>query len=326
MAKKLKPLSIYLSYLLRHGPDDLGLDMDQEGWVDTAELIRRINQQGRYTLTAEHLAQIVAQDQKGRYRFSQDGTRIKACQGHSVPWVQPKLEYLPPPTYLYHGTTTEALGEILASGAVKRMNRHAVHMQAEVEKAWASANRRKGKQGVVLQIAAGEMAAKGFTFGRTENQVWCCEEIPVAYIEKVLNRQQADDITPHIWNQENLQTYRDSLKELPELPQTRKLFYVNPKGNLKDHEMLLALSVNYQARNVSEEVLVNSLLAFETPLTRMEFMCEQEPGSGEFHHATCDLLARIMERKDTALLRRIYEAIEPHRRSEVDALLEQEDV
>lgn len=326
MAKKLKSLSIYLSYLLRHHPEDLGLEMDTEGWVNTAELIRGINQQGKYTLTKERLEQIVAQDEKGRYRFSADGTRIKACQGHSVPWVIPKMELLPPPIYLYHGTTTEALGEILLSGAVKRMRRHAVHLQADVRKAWASANRWKGKKGVVLQIAAGEMAANGFSFGKTENDVWCCAEIPEAYIDRVLTTKQVDDITPHIWNEENLQRYRNSLKKLTQPPMSREIFYIDPQGTLKEHTMLLALALNYACRNVSDDVLVESLLDFQTPLTRMEFMSETEPGSGEFHHGTCDLLAKIMERKDTALLRRIYDAIEPQRRPMVDALLEQENV
>ena len=41
-----KQLSIHLSYLLRHAPDSIGLQMDKHGWVDVQELIRRVNEAG----------------------------------------------------------------------------------------------------------------------------------------------------------------------------------------------------------------------------------------------------------------------------------------
>ena len=86
-----KRLSIHLSYLLRHAPDSIGLQMDEHGWVDVQELSRRVNEAGKHRLTRQLLEQIVADDEKGRYRFSEDGTRIKACQGHSIEWVEPEL-------------------------------------------------------------------------------------------------------------------------------------------------------------------------------------------------------------------------------------------
>ena len=130
--------------------------------------------------------EVVATDNKGRYRYSKDGRRIKACQGHSIPWVEPELTPMDPPEYLYHGTTTEALELILKSGAISKMQRHAVHMQADVDKAWKSARRWKGKTPVVLMIAAKEMSVLGARFGKSENDVWCCEAIPTAYIRDIL--------------------------------------------------------------------------------------------------------------------------------------------
>ena len=177
-----KKLSVHLSYLLRHAPESIGLRMDRHGWVDADELIRRVNEAGKHRLTRQLLEQIVAEDEKGRYRFSPDGTRIKACQGHSIEWVEPELTIAPPPRYLYHGTTARALNDIRACGFISRMNRHAVHMQAQPEQAWRSATRRRNQTPVLLKIDAEKMQADGFTFGVSDNQVWCTETVPIAYI------------------------------------------------------------------------------------------------------------------------------------------------
>lgn len=174
--------SVYLSYLLRHAPEAAKLDMDRHGWVNVSQLIENVNASGKARLTPELLREIVAADKKGRYRFSPDCLRIKACQGHSISWVEPELEIRTPPEYLFHGTTTEALEEILKSGAILRMSRHAVHMQADVQKAWQSAQRWKNKTPVVLQIAAGEMHRAGTVFSISENEVWFCERVPAEYI------------------------------------------------------------------------------------------------------------------------------------------------
>lgn len=182
MAKQ-RNISVYISYLLRHRPQEIGLEMDSHGWAETAALIRGINEQGTYTLDLPQLEQIVAADSKGRYRFNADHSRIKACQGHSIDWVEPELTELPPPEYLYHGTTTAALEKILESGGISKMGRHAVHMQADIAKAWQSALRWH-KTPVVLKIAAGQMHRDGFRFGRTENEVWCTESVPKQYLEE----------------------------------------------------------------------------------------------------------------------------------------------
>lgn len=174
-------LSIYLSYLLRHDPGDLDLAMDKHGWVEVEALITAMNERGKYTLSREILEQIVATDNKGRYRFSADGSRIKACQGHSLTWVEPELTWSAPPAVLYHGTTAQAYEAILASGGISRMKRHAVHMQADKAKAWQSAKRWK-QTPVVLKINAQKMAENGFQFGVSENGVWCTEHVPSDYI------------------------------------------------------------------------------------------------------------------------------------------------
>jgi len=181
MAGKNK-LSIYISFLLRHNPQAVGLEMDRHGWVSTEALIAGINTERKYRISMELLEQIVAEDAKGRYRFNEDKSRIKACQGHSIPWVEPELEYKAPPQYLYHGTTTDSLQMIMNSGFILKMKRHAVHMQAQEDKAWQSARRWKQATPVVLQIDAEKMHRDGFVFGVSDNEVWCAEKVPVGYI------------------------------------------------------------------------------------------------------------------------------------------------
>lgn len=183
--KKERDVSVYLCFLLRHRPEVLGLNMDCHGWVSVEELIEKINTESQYTLTREILQGIVDADDKGRYRLDQVTDRIKCCQGHSIPWVQQELKYKEPPTVLYHGTTMKAYEKIKASGAIRKMNRHAVHLTANPDMAWRSA-KRWHIEPVVISIATAPMVEAGITFGVTENDVWCVDEVPVEYIDSVL--------------------------------------------------------------------------------------------------------------------------------------------
>ena len=184
MAKK-KDISIYLSYLLRHNPNDIELTMDKHGWVSVSQLIERINSRSIYSITLSQLKNIVANDSKGRYRLNSDGTRIKACQGHSIPWVEPELDYRKPPDILYHGTTLEAYRKIQKSGHISRISRHAVHLVADESIAWKSAMR-WNRTPIVLMISARDMDQDGYEFGCSDNDVWCTKEVPVRYIKKLL--------------------------------------------------------------------------------------------------------------------------------------------
>lgn len=184
MAKK-KDISIYLSYILRHKPDDIGLTMDKHGWVAVTQLIDRMNSRSNCSITLSQLKDIVANDSKGRYRFNSDGTRIKACQGHSITWVEPELDYRTPPEVLYHGTTLEAYRKIQKSGHINRMSRHAVHLVADESIAWKSATR-WNRTPIVLMISARDMHNAGYEFGCSDNDVWCTKEVPVRYIIKII--------------------------------------------------------------------------------------------------------------------------------------------
>lgn len=173
--------SIYLSYLLRHDPDSIGLKMDTQGYVDVAELIRKVNTQTKYTIDRFDLESIVATDDKGRYRFNDNHMRIRACQGHSIPWVIPISTEKKPPDRLYHGTTSEALIKIMESEKIDKMRRHAVHMHVNAKDAEKSA-KRWHKVPVVIVIDAARMYALGHVFSVTDNNVWLTDNVPVEFI------------------------------------------------------------------------------------------------------------------------------------------------
>ncbi len=179
--KQMDEISKYLCLLLRHQPDKAELDMDEHGWVQVDQLISGVKRHSRYDIDRTMLENIVSADKKGRYRFDEEHNKIKCCQGHSIPWVEPELEYCEPPEFLYHGTTTKSLEAIEDSGAIKKMKRHAVHMQADINKAWQSAERWH-QTPIVLKIDARKMSDDGYKFGVTENEVWCTEEVPVKYL------------------------------------------------------------------------------------------------------------------------------------------------
>ena len=173
----MKKLSIYISYLLRHHPEDKNLDMDIHGWVNTNDLLQALH------IDFDTLHQIVLTDSKQRYKFNEDYSKIKACQGHSIPGIIPELTYKEVPEFLYHGTTQEALDLIYKSGHIDKMKRHAVHMQQDMNKAMQSAMRWKNKTPIILKIDARKMIEDGYRIGVSDNGVWCTETVPVQYIQ-----------------------------------------------------------------------------------------------------------------------------------------------
>ena len=181
-----KRLSIYLSGLLRHRPEKIGLEMDSQGWVSVKQLITNVNAAGKYHLTMELLERIVETDDKQRYRFNADRSRIAACQGHSVPGVRPELQYLQPPEILYHGTTRASWKTIKRCGFISRMNRHAVHLHATEAEAWRSAGRRR-QEAVVLKVQARKLWQDGVDIGMAFNGVWCAERVDLQYIWETLS-------------------------------------------------------------------------------------------------------------------------------------------
>jgi putative RNA 2'-phosphotransferase len=170
-------VSKFLSLILRHEPDKVGLKLDDAGWVDVDELLSAVNQRAM-PLTLEQLQHVVATNPKKRFAFSEDGSRIRASQGHSV---DIDLQYAPtaPPEVLYHGTATRFLDGIRRHG-LQKMARHDVHLSAET-KVTLQVGGRHGKP-VLLVIRAGEMHRTGHVFRCSANGVWLVASVPPEFI------------------------------------------------------------------------------------------------------------------------------------------------
>lgn len=188
--EKHQQLSRFLCYVLRHKPGDLNLLMDHQGFVSVKQLIKNVNKYTSYELNEDILQEIVDTDSKGRYEYT--GDEIRCVQGHSIPWVDPKPIIKEPPMYLYHGTTMEAFELIKKDGEIKKMKRHAVHMQADVSKAIQSAKRWSSSNPVVLVIDAHAMYNDGYEFGVTRNNIWLTDHVPTKYISHYITNEESE--------------------------------------------------------------------------------------------------------------------------------------
>ncbi|HBF2503519.1 TPA: RNA 2'-phosphotransferase [Clostridioides difficile] len=177
MSKKDK-LSVFISLILRHKPEIIGIKLDDYGYADVNELIEKINNTGR-NINIEILEQIVKEDNKQRYSFNDDRSKIRANQGHSIN-VNVELRELEPPKYLYHGTATRFLDNIKNEGIIKQ-SRLYVHLSRDIDIA-VKVGKRHGTP-VILKINTGKMYENGYKFYLSENNVWLCEYIPFKYVE-----------------------------------------------------------------------------------------------------------------------------------------------
>lgn len=178
MTQDLVKASKFLSLVLRHRPEEIGLTLDREGWADIGELIERAGG-GGVTLTRELIAKIVATSDKQRFALDAEGQRIRANQGHSID-VDLGLEPRQPPPVLFHGTAGGAVASIRAKG-LHAAQRQYVHLSPDEDTA-IGVGRRHG-QPVVLRIAAGRMADAGRIFFLSTNGVWLTDSVPAEFIE-----------------------------------------------------------------------------------------------------------------------------------------------
>jgi putative RNA 2'-phosphotransferase len=173
-----KENSKFLSYVLRHEPQSIGLTLDSEGWADIADLIAKANQHG-HEINENMVRAIVQNSDKKRFSISDEGLRIRAVQGHSASIVDIQYQPETPPDFLYHGTATRFLTSILQQGLIAKQ-RHYVHLSHDTETACA-VGKRYGKP-VILIINALKMHQQGFKFFRAENGVWLTNHVPVEFI------------------------------------------------------------------------------------------------------------------------------------------------
>lgn len=169
----ISQISKYLSYILRHKPESIGLMLDINGWANIDELISKTKE---FVLTKEMLQEIVKTSDKQRFIIKDD--KIRANQGHSI---DIDLNVLPtnPPSVLYHGTVIKNVDVIMQEG-IKSMSRHYVHLSADKQTA-INVGKRHGKP-IVMQINSQAMSEDGYKFYLSENNVWLTDYIPPKYI------------------------------------------------------------------------------------------------------------------------------------------------
>ncbi len=182
MSKKLlDETSKFLSFVLRHEPQAIGLTLDSEGWANIDALIDGAARDGR-TLDRALIENVVASSDKKRFSISPDGQSIRAVQGHSTKSVELQFEEKQPPETLYHGTATRFMDSINEQGLIPG-SRHHVHLSQET--ATASAVGQRYGTVVILQVAARQMQEQGFKFYQAENGVWLTERVPAEFLSTV---------------------------------------------------------------------------------------------------------------------------------------------
>jgi len=164
--------SKHLALVLRHDPKSIGISMDSNGWVSVLDLCKKM------PIELADLEEIVRTDSKGRYSFSDDKSKIRANQGHSIE-VDVQLKEAVPPEFLYHGTGKKSVDSIYKDG-LKKMSRLHVHLSDNPETA-VSVGSRHGVP-VVFKVHALEMYEQGHVFYRSENGVWLTDHVPPKFL------------------------------------------------------------------------------------------------------------------------------------------------
>ena len=171
--------SRFISLILRHKPETIGITLDEHGWANVDELIAGVNRTRPLDLAG--LEEIVRTDEKQRYSFNADKTKIRANQGHSVP-VDVELEAVTPPELLYHGTGEKYVESIEAQGLIPKTRLY-VHLSGDYETAFKVGSRHGRPR--IYQVHSGQMAEDGYVFYRSVNGVWLTKEVPSKYLTQM---------------------------------------------------------------------------------------------------------------------------------------------
>ena len=180
----LRRTSRYISLILRHKPETIGIQLDKHGWAKVNELITGVNK--THPLTMDILEEIVRTDDKQRYSFNEDKTLIRANQGHSIQ-VDVELEKLTPPEILYHGTGEKYASSIDKDGLIPK-SRLYVHLSSDIETA-VIVGKRHGNP-VIYTVNSKDMYDAGYEFYRSKNGVWLTKEVPAGFLTKIEQQEQ----------------------------------------------------------------------------------------------------------------------------------------
>lgn len=173
----LTKTSKYISLILRHKPETIGITLDKNGWANVNELIKGVNK--THKLDMKTLEEIVETDDKQRYSFNEDKTKIRANQGHSVD-VDVELEEVVPPDMLWHGTGVKYMKNIDVEGLISK-SRLYVHLSADPNTA-IEVGKRHGAP-MIYCIDALRMYNDGYKFYKSKNGVWLTKHVPAEYFK-----------------------------------------------------------------------------------------------------------------------------------------------
>jgi putative RNA 2'-phosphotransferase len=174
--KNIKKISKFLSLILRHEPQIIGLILDKNGWAEIDEIIEKSSE---LVLTRELINEVVIQNEK--QRFTIEGDKIRANQGHSID-VDLEFKAVTPPDMLYHGTAIRFLESIMKTGLSKQQRQY-VHLSEALETA-INVGKRHGKV-VVLEVDARKMFEEGYEFYLSENGVWLTDVVPLEFLKEI---------------------------------------------------------------------------------------------------------------------------------------------
>lgn len=172
--------SKFLSLVLRHQPETIGIELDENGWTDVPKLIQQLNKHGK-KINFEILKYIVETNSKKRFSFSDNFEKIRASQGHSVE-VELGYSTMQPPEILYHGTGQQSVESILITGLEKRSRQH-VHLSADLETA-IKVGKRHGKP-AIFEVLAYDLFLTGTDFYISDNGVWLTDHVPPSFLKLI---------------------------------------------------------------------------------------------------------------------------------------------
>lgn len=181
--RREEKISKYLSFVLRH--NSRGYTMDSFGWVPVSEFTIK-------DCTLDELQYVVKNDNKQRFEFSVDGSKIRARQGHSLE-VDVELQEKEPPEILYHGTLLSSYRLYIIREGIKKMNRQHVHLSGDIDTAKVVATRRQGEW-CILRVQAKQMHDMGFKFYLSNNGVWLTDYVPTLYLSGRVKRRPNGDL------------------------------------------------------------------------------------------------------------------------------------
>ncbi|GAA0083358.1 RNA 2'-phosphotransferase [Clostridium sp. CTA-6] len=173
-------ISKFISLVLRHKPQEANLELDKHGWCNITDFLKGLNNKG-FKVNITDIERIVREDDKQRYSFNEDKTKIRANQGHSIK-IDLKLKAIKPPKVLYHGTSTKVINKILHEG-IKKQSRQYVHLSSNIETA-SKVGKRHGKL-AILEVNTEQMHLEGYNFYLSDNKIWLTDYVPSKYLKLI---------------------------------------------------------------------------------------------------------------------------------------------